>query len=142
LETVLIEFVSTLDASLKKLEAAIGNEPGFSKLTIHQLHYIDAIHALGEPTITEIAEWLGITKASVTAGITKLAGLGYVIKRQSHADRRVFHVRLTGAGEQLILAKYQAIAEYVAFIRGALSEEEAGQLEHILAKLVKLFKQA
>ena len=76
MERSLIEFVDTLDQSLKKLQRKVGDGSGFARLTINQLHYIDAINALGEPTITEIAEKLKITKASVTAGINKLIQVG------------------------------------------------------------------
>ena len=142
MENLLIEFINSLDLSLKKIQAEVGDEAGISKLTIHQFQYIDAIHQLGEPTITEIADKLKITKASVTTGINKLVDLGYVIKTQSREDRRVFHVSLTKAGGQLIKAKYQALKEYGEFINASLSKAEARQLEKTLTKLVKFFKQA
>jgi DNA-binding MarR family transcriptional regulator len=96
---------------------------------------------LGEPTITEIAARLHITKASVTAGVNKLASLGYVVKTPSAVDRRALQVSLTETGRQMVAAKDQALAEYSAFIDAALSDEEARQLEAILAKLVGQFKQ-
>ena len=141
MESILIEFVNTLDLSLKTLQKEIGDSSGFSSLTIHQLQYIDAIHALGAPTITEIANKLNITKASVTAGVNKLVDLGYVTKTQSEEDKRVFHVSLTEAGLKLTRAKEQTLKEYGAFITAALSEEEARQFEAILKKLVAHFKQ-
>ena len=140
MENLLIEFINTFDLSLKKFQAEVGDGYEISKLTIHQFQYIDAISGLGEPTITEIADKLNITKASVTSGINKLVNLGYLIKTQSNQDRRVFHVSLTNAGGRLIKAKYQALKEYGDFIAAALTVEEASQFEGILSKLVKLFK--
>lgn len=140
MENLLIEFINTYDLSLKKIQAEVGDGYGISKLTIHQFQYIDAISGLGEPTITEIADKLNITKASVTSGINKLVNLGYLIKTQSNQDRRVFHVSLTNAGGRLIKAKYQALKEYGEFIAAALTVEEASQFEGILSKLVNLFK--
>jgi len=119
----------------------VGENSGISKLTIYQFQYIDAIHELGEPTITEIADKLNITKASVTTGIQKLIDLGYVIKTQSIEDKRVFHTSLTKAGGKLIKAKYQALKEYGDFISAALSKEEASRFEETLIKIVRLFKQ-
>ena len=142
MEKLLIEFINTLDLSLKKLQAEVGDASGVSKLTIHQFQYIDAIYELGEPAITEIADKLHITKASVTIGVQKLINMGYVLKTQSSQDKRVFHVSLTEAGGQLIKAKYQALKEYGEFIEAALSKEEARQFEATLDKLVKVFKQA
>ena len=140
MEGYLIEFIDTLDQSLKKLQREVGDGSGFAKLTINQLHYIDAIYALGEPTITEIAEKLKITKASVTTGIYKLIQLGYVEKQQSAIDRRVFHVRLMDPAQELIRARSQALHDYGEFVRTALSEEEAQQFQMTLAKIIQLFK--
>jgi DNA-binding MarR family transcriptional regulator len=142
MEELLIEFINTFDLSLKKMQKDTGASGELSKLTVHQLQYIDAINQLGEPTITEIAEKLNITKASVTNGINKLVALGFVSKTQSGEDRRVFHVSLTAAGERLVKAKYRALKEYGRFLRASLNEEEARQFEAILTKLVKLFAQA
>ena len=140
MERFLIEFIDTLDQSLKKLQHEAGDGSGFARLTINQLHYIDAIHSLGEPTISEIAEKLRITKASVTAGVNKLILLGYVEKHQSTLDRRVFHVRLTAPAQALIQTRAQALRDYGEFIQAALSEEEARQFQMTLAKIVQLFK--
>jgi DNA-binding MarR family transcriptional regulator len=140
MEDILIEFINTLDLSLKRLLRHAGDELGFSRLTINQFHYIDAVAQLGKPTITEIAKHLNLTKASATIGVDKLVGMGYVVKARSNDDKRVYHVSITEAGERLVQAKYQALQEYGRFIRASLSEDEAKQFEETLAKLVKLFE--
>lgn len=140
MEKLLTEFVDTLDISLKKLQKEASVSSGISKLTISQLQYIDAIGALGEPTITEVADKLDVTKPSTTIAVKKLIKMGYVQKTQSSEDRRIFHVTLTGAGKQLVKAKYQALKEYGDFIRSALSEDEALHFEKTITKLVQLFK--
>ncbi|MEL7034030.1 MAG: MarR family transcriptional regulator [Cyanobacteria bacterium J06592_8] len=141
MEKILLEFIDTLDSSFKKLLENVRSTSGVSQLTISQFQYIDAIHELGEPTITEIAEKLAITKASATTGINKLVEKGYLNKTQSAQDKRIFHVSLTDTSRQLIEAKYQALKEYGEFIQAALSEEEVKQFETIMTKLVKRFKQ-
>ncbi len=141
-QQLLIEFIDTLESTLKNLQEQVGSRSGFARLTIAQLQYIDAIHQLGEPTITEISARLNITKASVTAGVNKLVSLGYAVKTPSSADRRAVRVSLTAAGRQMVAAKQQALTEYSAFIDAALSAEEARQLEAILGKLVQQFRQA
>lgn len=139
MEKILIEFVNTLDSSFKKIQAEVGSISGASQLTISQFQYIDAIHELEKPTITEVAEKLSIAKASVSTGINKLIKKGYVIKTQSDRDKRIFYVSLTEMGQKLMNAKYQALKEYGNFINAALSEDEAKQFEAILTKLVRLF---
>ena len=140
MEKYLIEFVDTLDQSLKKLQRQVGSGSGFSTLTINQFHYIDAIARLGEPTITEIAEELKITKASVTGGVNKLIELGFVQKTRSNDDRRVFHVRLTQAAQELIEARFRALHEYGQLVQSVLSEEEARQFKTAIEKITQLFK--
>lgn len=139
MEQLLIAFIDTLDTSLKKMLREAGDGSGFAGLTIPQLNYLEAIHALGEPSITELAGRLNFSKASVTAGVQRLVELGYASKTQSATDRRVYHVKLTAAGEELAAAKSRALSEYESFIKAALSEEESRQLEAILAKLVQHF---
>lgn len=141
METLLVEFINTLERSLKNIQEESGLSAGFSRLTISQAQYVDAIHTLGQPTITELATRLNFAKASVTAGINKLVALGYVLKTQSTDDKRVFRVQLTPAGEALVNAKFHALQEYVAFIDSALTEEESHQFQATLAKLVRLFQQ-
>lgn len=142
MEELLVEFIDTLEASLKKLQREAGESSGYSHLTISQLQYIDAINALGNPTITELAARLNITKASVTIAINKLIRSGYVIKSRSNRDKRVYHVGLTAAADQLVQSKIQTLRAYDRFIRAALTESEVRQFEAILAKLVKHFEQA
>ena len=141
MEQLLIEFIKTLDQALKKMQQQVDDGIGFSRLTISQFQYLDAIHQLGNPTITELANQLQITKASVTAGVTRLIGLGYVEKTQSQEDRRVFHVKLTHAAGRIVKARSQTLKEYGEFIRNSLTQEEAFQFEKILAKLVSSFGQ-
>lgn len=139
---LLPEFIDTLDASFKKLLEETGSASGASKLTLSQLQYIDAVHTLGEPSITELADALAITKASVTVGVNKLVRQGYVAKSQSHEDKRVFRVSLTEAGETLAQAKLQTFETYVGVIRAALTKVEVRQFETIITKLVKHFRRS
>ena len=134
-----MEFVNTLDSSFKKLLTETNSISGVSQLTISQFQYINAIHELKQPTITEIAHQLSIAKASVSTGINKLIDKGFVTKTQSEQDKRIFYVSLTEIGEKLINAKHKALKEYVEFINTTLSKEEKEHFEAILIKLVELF---
>lgn len=140
MEKILLEFINTLDLSLKQQQKEAGSNLGFSKLTVHQLQYLDAINDLENPTITELAKKLRITKASVTVGVNKLIELGFVSKTQSKEDKRAFHVSLKESGRRFAAVKNQALQDYGKFIKSALSREEAKQFEAILTKLVNLFQ--
>jgi DNA-binding MarR family transcriptional regulator len=135
----LTQFINTLDSTLKQSQIKDGETFGFSDLTISQLHYIEAIQLLNQPTISEVAETLRITKASATVGLKRLANLGYIDKRKSDQDKRVTHVSLTIKGEKLVLSKQNALNEYERKMVAALSSEESKQLENIMGKLVAYF---
>ncbi len=141
MEQQLIEFINTLDHSMKKFHESASAAAGVSRLTINQFRYLDTIHAMGEPTITEISGKLNITKASVTTAINKLEAMGYVTKTRSIEDKRVFHIALSQASEPLIEAKRKALVEYDRFIRSALTGTEVKEFQRILSKLVQHFKQ-
>lgn len=137
MDELLSDFIKTLDVSFKQHLSAASD---VSKLTVSQTFYIEAIHTLDEPTVTQLAERLGITKASVTAGVNKLVRRGYVTKTRSDRDKRVFYLSLTPASEKMIQAKSQVLDEYGASVRAVLTDDEAKQLEVIITKLVRHFQ--
>lgn len=139
IEIQLMEFVNSLEVSIKKLEEDTYSGNAISKLTINQFHYIDAIYELNRPTVSELAERLKITRASVTTGVNKLISMGYVHKEPSNEDRRVVYVRLTENGKRLIEAKYKALKEYGEFISSTLEPEELISFSFTLNKIVKAF---
>jgi DNA-binding MarR family transcriptional regulator len=142
MESILFEFVDTLDSLLKKMHLEIDNGTGLSSLTISQFQYINAINQLGEPSVTELAEKMKITKASVTTGVHRLELMGYVIKSPSVKDRRAVRLRLSEKGERLVAAKVRALQEYGELIRSALSAEQAVEFEKILTQLVAYIKKS
>jgi DNA-binding MarR family transcriptional regulator len=142
MESVLLEFVDTLDTVMKKIHLEMDDGTGLARLTVSQFHYIDAINQLGEPSATELAEKLKITRASVTTAISKLVLMGYVNKSPSVTDRRAVRLRLSEKGERLVAARVRALHEYGELIRAALSAEQAAEFEQILTHLVAYIKKS
>ncbi|ANC77367.1 hypothetical protein ABE65_011370 [Fictibacillus phosphorivorans] len=141
MEKTLNEFIITLDTSFKKLIEDTIQTAGVTNLRVNQIQYIQAIGKLNNPTISEIAEALNITKASATTGINKLVQMGYAKKSQSTIDKRVYHVTLTENSKTFIQLNQQALENYVSFIKQLLSADEAKQFEKTLEKLIKGFYQ-
>lgn len=75
----IFELVRERDGSLSAMEA-------FS---------IEVIHALHEPTIGEFAEFLNISQSNATYKVNNLIKKGYLIKQNSEADRREYHLVLS-----------------------------------------------
>jgi len=141
MEEILLQFINTLDLLLKKQQMELGNSIGFSKLTFSQLQYLDAVSALEKPTITEIAEKINLTKASVTTGINKLVEMGYLIKTPSDIDKREIHVTLTDLGETLAQAKRNTLLNYGEIIKSALDKQESILFTNSLTKIIRKFNQ-
>jgi DNA-binding MarR family transcriptional regulator len=114
-----------------------GDGSGFTRLTLPQLNYLEAIHQMESPTVTGLAERLHISKASATVGIQRLVKLGYVEKVPSTIDRRRIDLRLTLAGEQLAQARSLLFDQITRSIEHTLTDQEAAQLDAILRKLVR-----
>jgi len=70
-------------------------------LTATQFHYLEIIGELENPTLTELAAAMKLTKPSVTAAIDRLVVKGLVRKVHSDIDKRSSHLHLTEIGEQI-----------------------------------------
>lgn len=139
MEQILLKFIETLDELLKTTQARNGSIDGFSKLTINQLRYLETVGKLGIASITQIAESLNYSKASVTVGINKLIKQGYVTKSISPVDRRVVQVALTSYGQTMFESKRAALDELKNVIDSVLTIEEVEQFSTIINKLTTHF---
>jgi DNA-binding MarR family transcriptional regulator len=139
MEELLLQFINTLDHQLKKQQLEFGSLTGFSKLTVSQLQYLDTVSGLEKPTITDIAEKINFSKASVTTGINKLVEMGYLVKTQSNQDKREIHVTLSEMGETLAQAKRKTLQKYSEIINSALDEHESILFTNSLSKIIHKF---
>ena len=100
MEYKLEELIDIILSKSEQLEDQIKTQSDIRDLTIKQLHCIHLIEKFHNPTLTELAKELKITKPSTTAIIEKLENKGYVQKVKSDTDRRSAHLHLTDKGEK------------------------------------------
>ncbi len=63
------------------------------KLTYNDILYLDIISAhSGEYTSTAIADMLHVSRPSVTKKVNELAEKGYITRKQSESDKRVYYL--------------------------------------------------
>ncbi len=105
-------------------------------LTTRQLHCLEKIADLNNPTSSELAVSLGITKPSVTAIIEKLAEKDYVEKVKSDGDRRMANIHLTKKGMKASKWHDDIHRDFASLLARDLSGEELFQLEKLLGKIV------
>lgn len=64
-----------------------------AKLTYNSMLYLDIIYAhQGEYTASKIADMLHVARPSVTQKINELEKMGYITKKQSKVDKRVYYL--------------------------------------------------
>lgn len=113
---------------LEKIKAA--------DLNMSMCQYIGVIGGFDQPTFTDLAGALGLSKPAVTAIVNKLILSGYVRKEQSDQDKRVFFVCLTPKGRTIADVLKQVHIDFVTTIRKSLSDSEYRQLVMLLEKII------
>jgi DNA-binding MarR family transcriptional regulator len=133
------QVINLLLLKSEQLEVDLKRESEIEELSIKQLQCIELVIEFENPTLSELAERLKITKPSTTALIDKLESRGYLIKVKSDTDRRSAHVHLTSKGEnagQLHEKVHHAIAKQLS---NNLTDSEKEILIVLLNKAIKSF---
>lgn len=115
----IFELVRERDGSLSAMEA-------FS---------IEVIHALHEPTIGEFAEFLNISQSNATYKVNNLIKKGYLIKQNSEADRREYHLVLSDKyyGYTDIMRSY--VDTVMDRVKDSFTAQEQAEFTAALAKI-------
>lgn len=137
IEKLLFEIIDFISKSTKDNKEAVLSEDEFSKLTIKQYFYLDLIGRMDEPTFTDLADTLKITKPSVSAIVNKLIDKGFIIKEQSEDDQRSYHLHLSDKGKTIIEAENKIYRAFSLHIRTTLNETEQEHFVHIMKKILK-----
>ena len=80
------------------------------KLSMNEIHVLDAINKVEEPTMSNIAKKLHITMGSLTTSINTLYQKKYVLRERDPNDRRKVKVFLTDLSME-VLAKHDLFHE-------------------------------
>ena len=64
-------------------------------LTTTEVYCVEIIHNLGNPTIQEFSNFIGISSPNATYKVNSLIKKGYVKKVQSDKDKREFYLDVT-----------------------------------------------
>ena len=104
-----------------------------ASLTTVEAFAMEAIHALGSPTVHEFANFMRISSSNAAYKIGSLIRKGYVEKVQSESDGREYHLRPT----QKYLDYYSISSHYIhdvmERIRGRFSDEDLAKFGEMLS---------
>jgi len=135
IEPSLVELIALLTRKVAELQSAMVKEAGFSDLSLRQIYILDIIQSLQNPTPTELAHELKISKPSVSAAIDRLETAGYIRKVDSDEDRRSYHLHLTQKGQVFSQAHDETHRHLAQFITRNLEAEEVRQLVRLVGKI-------
>lgn len=137
LEKIFEDIYFYLDEKLAKRAEELLDIKDLSKISVSHAEYLETIKKIGNPTLSEIAQKLDISKPSVTIMVKKLIKQGFAKKVQSEDDKRVFYVELTGLGKDLVEIQLNIYREFARSFEGVLECKELECLESLLSKGLK-----
>ena len=114
-------------------------------LSLRELHVLEAASSLssgGMNTMAEIAKYLRVTPASLTAAVNVLVKKGYLYREYNTADRRVIRINLTERGLEANSKYLDFIKCFLQYIGRDLDEETADKMIDSLMKAVDYFERA
>ena len=106
-------------------------------LNLADENYLELIFTLEQPTFSELAEAIGVTKSAVTYAVNRLINTGYVSKKRSDEDKRVYYLKPTKKALEYYAEMIKSDEEVVNQLLNCLTEEEQTALVEILSKIEK-----
>lgn len=97
----LVSLIAELSAKMGQVEESAKEEYKFNELTLTQMHYLETINHLKNPSITELAQEMNLTKPTITVIIDRFIEKELVVKVKSDDDKRSTHLHLTEKGKQI-----------------------------------------
>ena len=134
-KSIVLDTVEMISQLMGELESKAFEQEGFSDITMNQMHYLETIAMLSNPTSGDLADSLSVTRPSVSAIVKKLIETGYLTKTKSKIDGRVYYLHLTDKGlrfNELHSEIHQILARRII---ENLNQDEIEVLAGLLGKL-------
>lgn len=103
-----------------------------ASLTTVEAFAMEAIYALGSPTVHEFASFMRISSSNAAYKIGSLIRKGYVEKVQSTSDGREYHLRPTQKYLDYYNISYSYLSTVMDRIKARFAEEDAEKIEQML----------
>lgn len=89
----------------------------------------------GLPKMSELAEWLTLSRGGITKLVDRLQDAGYIERVSCSEDRRSLYAQLTPAGERMVEEMRAVYAAEVERHLSSVSDEEAELLSSVLGRV-------
>lgn len=134
---VLTESIDQLTRRIEEIEVNAIENSDLSNLTRRQIYYLGVINQMGNPTLSELALQLKLSKPSITAIVDKMVKGGYLERVSSDSDRRVSHLHLADKGKEIARLHDDIHFRIEQLLTRSLEKDEIKQLTHLLQKALK-----
>lgn len=132
----LIEIVAIGSNMVGLMEEQAKEQFNLLNLTLTQMHYLETMNKLDNPSLTELAATLKLSKPTVKVAVDKLVEKDFVIRVKSDEDRRSAHLHLTEKGKLINTMHEYAHRRIAESITRKLNEEEQQQFILLMEKIL------
>lgn len=122
----------------KRMVEKIGTREG--SLSATESYCVEIIYLLNGPTISEFAQYLGISLPNANYKINCLAEKGYVHKKPSANDKRECHLHVTEKFLNYYGLNDADNAQLMCRIRQSFTDEEILRLEDTIDRVLELMQ--
>ena len=143
-ERMIVEYIDALSESMRESMRSYRNQPEYRELfclSITQLHYLHAVKKLSGITLTELSAYFKVKKPTVTNVVNRLVRQGYIEKKQSAKDLRVYHLSLTARGMALLDLEKEGYYAFARQMTEVISEQEKEDFTKTLAKIFQCLQE-
>lgn len=133
LEKLIFKVNSHLYSLYRKYSA---NCEDIVNISYSEYFYVEALNILEDATYSDLAQYLNLSKPSVTNMVKKLIAKGLIYKIQSEKDRRKSYLYLTDKGKLLLEQDYNVVNEFTQEIKDSLTEDELEKYKELTRIIV------
>lgn len=109
-------------------------------LTTVETFCMEVIHALGNPTVNEFAEYVGISSPNASYKVNNLVRKGYLERRMSQTDKRQVHLAVTQKYLDYLNISETYVENVMNRMEKRMSPEQSGELKSSLLLLLDEMK--
>ena len=120
-------------AFYKRIFSVVREREG--SLSAMEVFSLEVIYLLGKPTVSEFADFLGISRSAASYKISMLIQKGYILKEASENDKREFRLVLTEKYLQYIKMYEESLKLIVRQGESKYSTEQLTEFEKNLTIL-------
>lgn len=129
------QLLERLSSLLQSESRARLNQYGLQTVQFEALHYLSLCNRYSN-TAKAVAEYLGLTKGTVSQSIKVLENKGLLAKQPDHKDKRITRLQITAAGHDLV-----KLLTPSALLKSYCRQAQRGEPEAIIDNLTTLLRQ-